>query len=152
MHTNIEIYKAIATEEFAKMCRLNSDGVKPSVDGSGYVISYDPNYASLKSAMIVISFTGMWLEALLHQVIVNKYGISEFEKADRRNYESKLIMLGVHDESLLSQVKRFRETRKELVHEKAFQDLGSIKTAEEEASLANEVMRGIEQQLSDHRG
>lgn len=152
VHTNIEIYSAIATEAFAKMRRLNSEHVKPNTDGSGYIISYDPNYESLKSAMIVIVFTGMWLEALLHQEIVKRYSRSDFDKVDRNSYEEKLKMLGFNDEFLLKQVKRFRETRKELMHEKAYQDSGSIKTAQEEASLANEIMCVIAQQLARQHG
>lgn len=148
MHTNIEIYSAIATEAFEEMRKLDSKAIKPKESGSGFIITYDREHKSFKNAMIVIVFTGMWLGALLHQEIVKKHGQAEFKKVDKKfNYEQKLKKLGFSDESLLSNVMLFRETRKELVHEKAFLESGNIKKAQEEANLANEIMRDIAQQL-----
>lgn len=149
VHTNIEVYRAIAEDAFEEMIQLDSSSRRRKDDGSnGFIITYDPEHKSFKKSMIVVVFTGMWLEALLHQEIVKKYGEEEFKKVDRKKtYEQKLALLGIHDQELMDKVKRFRETRKELVHEKAFLDEGLIKTAQKEANVANEVMSGITEQL-----
>lgn len=149
VHTNIEVYRAIAEDAFEEMIQLDSSSRRPKDDGAnGFIITYDPEHKSFKKSMIVVVFTGMWLEALLHQEIVKKYGEAEFKKVDRKKtYEQKLALLGIHDQELMDKVKRFRETRKELVHEKAFLDEGQIKTAQKEANVANEVMSGITEQL-----
>ena len=68
MFTNLAIYKAIANESHDDMVRAVEAGRQSKPDGSeGAILSYDPNHTSFKKAMIVIAFTGMWLEALLHK-------------------------------------------------------------------------------------
>lgn len=143
--TNVEIYKAIALEAYEEMVNIDSSLKTPKADGSGgFIIKYDPDHNSFKKSMIVVVFTGMWLEALLHLEIVKKHGEKEFKKVDRKyTYEEKLKMVGISSADLLDKVKRLRKTRKELVHEKAFLDNGEIKKAQEEAVLANEVMNEI---------
>lgn len=145
LFTNINIYREIAEDACEAMWELDKVGRTPKNDGSGgYVLNYDPDRRSFKNAMVVIVFTGMWLEALLHQIIVDIHGEDKFNKVDRSfNYERKLELIGVTDSTLLGKVKRFRESRKELVHEKAHFDAGVIKVAQEEATLASEVMREI---------
>lgn len=152
--TNIETYKAIALEAYEEMINLDSSSKTPKADGSdGFIIKYDPEHKSFKKSMIVVVFTGMWLEALLHLKIVKIHGESEFKKVDRKySYEEKLKMIGVSSTDLLNKVKRLRETRKELVHEKAFLDNGEIKKAQQEAVLANEVMNEIIVQISQPQG
>ena len=65
-------------------------GRRPKEDGSGWIITYDPDQTSFKQAMISIVFTAMWFEALMHLLIVQKYGIELFKKYDRKNYADKL--------------------------------------------------------------
>jgi hypothetical protein len=74
MITNIEIYKTIADETYQKMVQLMEAGRPPKPNGNaGRTIIYDPNQNSFKQSMISIVFTGMWLESLIHLLIVKKH-------------------------------------------------------------------------------
>lgn len=142
--TNVSTYKTIAQEAYEKMASANKSGRTPKADGTGWILKYDPERTSFKSAMISIVFTGMWLEALLHLLIVSRHGEHKYREYDRKIYEEKLLLLGITDNDLIEQVKRFRIIRKELVHEKAHFDIESLKTAQDEAEIAHEVMMKIE--------
>jgi hypothetical protein len=142
--TNLATYKAIAEEAYTQMVKANESSRTPRSDGAGWIIRYDPEQASFKSAMIVVVFTGMWLEALMHMLIMREHGEAKYHEYDRKSYEQKLQVLGVMDKTLLSKVERFRLTRKELVHEKAYFDQAAIKTAQKEAQIAHEVMSEID--------
>jgi hypothetical protein len=148
--TNIAIYKAIADEAHKEMVQLMEAGRRPKPDGSaGWIFTHDPNHTSFKQSLISIVFTGMWLEALLHLLIVKKYGEDTFRKYDRRKpYEGKLRLLGCRDKKLLDRVERFRKTRKYLVHEKAHFDDGEIKMAQDEAENAHELLVEIHMHFS----
>jgi len=81
--TNIAIYKAIADEAHQEIVQLMESGRRPKPDGSaGWIKTYDPNQTSFKQSMVSIVFTGMWLEALMHLLIVKKYGKRKFEEYD----------------------------------------------------------------------
>ena len=129
--------------------------VRPNADGGGGAIKrFDPERRSFKQAMISVVFTGIWLEATLHLLIVDRYGKNRFEELDRRPYERKLEALGCGDEDLRRRVVRLREARRELVHEKAHLEFneegeftGELRTAQEEAEYARLVMEGIERWL-----
>jgi uncharacterized protein YutE (UPF0331/DUF86 family) len=58
-------------------------------------------------------------------------------------YEEKLKLLKIVDTEFLQRVERFRSTRNQLLHEKAFFDNGEIRVAEEEAELAIELVRYV---------
>ena len=126
--------------------------VQPIPDGGGRAIKrFDPEQTSFKQAMVSIMFTCIWLEAMLHLLIVRRWGKSRFEELDWRPYEGKLEALGCNDEDLLRRAVRLRKTRKGLVHEKAhleFNDegefMGELLTAQEEAENARAVMEGVE--------
>ena len=140
-YSNVSMYKEIVEEAFSTMSSLIEEGRSPKNDGSdGLVMKYDPNHKSFKKSMIVVVFTGMWLEAKLHQDIISKFDEATFKKYDFKSYRDKLVLLGITDSGLLEKVDLFKNTRKELVHEKAFFDNGEIKTAQNEAELAYEVM------------
>jgi len=146
--TNISVYKAIAEEAHQKMRELIDAGRRPKPDGSqGWVITYDPTQASFKQAMISIVFTGMWLEAMMHLLIVQEYGEQKFKDYDFKSYEEKLQLLGYCDQQITDRAKRFRKTRKELVHEKAHFDNGEIKRAQDEADNANELLFLLQKQF-----
>ena len=130
------------------MTSLIEAGRKPKGDGTdGYIIEYDPNSNSFKQSMIVVVFTGMWLEAILHQEIFSKHGADVFKKYDFKPYRDKLILLGITDTQLLENVDSFKSTRKKLVHEKALFDIGEIKVAQKEAELAYKIMIEISHAL-----
>jgi len=140
-YSNVSMYKEIVEEAFSSMRSLIEEGRSPKNDGSGgYVIKYDPSHKSFKQSMIVVVFTGMWLEAKLHQDIISKFDEATFKKYDFKSYRDKLVLLGITDSEYLGKVDSFKGTRKELVHEKAYFDNGEIKTAQKEAELAYEVM------------
>ena len=148
--TNIAIYKAIADEAHQAMVQLMEAGRRPKPDGSGgWIKTYDPNQTSFKQSMVSIVFTGMWLEALMHLLIVKKYGKDRFKEYDRKTYEEKLQLLDYMDEKLLHRVSRFRDSRKSLVHEKAHFDEGEIKKAQDEAENAHEMLVAIHRHFSE---
>lgn len=147
--TNLRVYKAIADEAYQKMVQLMESGRRPKPDGSeGWILTYDPEQTSFKQSIISIAFTGMWLEALLHLLIVQRHGKDKFKEYDFKSYEDKLALLGCGETVLLSRVSRFRKARKLLVHEKAHFDDGDILTAQDEAVNAHEMLTAIHNHFS----
>ena len=144
--TNISTYKEISEEAYLKMKKISEENRSPKPDGNeGWVIKYDSTHQCFKQAMISTVFTGMWLEALLHQKIIEEFGEAKFKEYDFKSYEEKLKLFGFVDEGLTEKVTKFRKSRKELVHEKAYTDSGEIKTAQEEAENARHLFLGISQ-------
>jgi len=142
--TNIDTYKSIADEAFSEMVQLLNAGRRPKADGNeGWIVTIDPSQRSFKKAMISIVFTGMWLEALCHLKIVERFGEEKYKEYDFKSYEDKLELLGVTDIAIIQSVKQFRTTRKELVHEKAYFDKGKMKVAQKEAECAHEMLHTI---------
>lgn len=153
LSTNVGIFKAIAEEAYEEMNLGIEAGRRPAPDGRGWIKSYDPTQATFKQAMVSIVFTGLWLEAMLHLWIVREFDERTFEQYDRtKTYEEKLKLLGFEDEDVFQRVARFRKTRRELVHEKAYTDSGEIKTAQEEAENAHHVRVAIESYLASRAG
>ena len=151
--SNISVYKAISEEAYLKMLELKENGRTPKPDGSeGYVIKYDPKQNSFKQAMISIVFTGMWLEALMHLLIIKKYDNKTFKEYDFKSYEDKLGLLGCTDNNILNLIERFRKCRKELVHEKAYFDKGEIKQAQEEAVNAHKILISVTEYFENEKG
>ncbi len=148
-YSNISVYKSIAEDSFLKMKEYTDSNRSPKSDGSeGWVIKYDPRQNSFKQAMISLVFTGMWLESLLHQKIIQMFGEEKFKEYDFKPYEEKLKLLGINDSSVIECAERFRKCRKELVHEKAHFDNGEIKMAEKEAENARQLLLSISEALS----
>ena len=127
---------------------------RPKPDGSngGWIITSDPDQNSFKQAMIAIVFTGMWLEAFLHLMIVRKHGKDKFEEYDFKPYEDKLHLLECSDPYIIDRAIRFRKSRKELVHEKAYFDNGEIKKAQDEADNAHELLVALNNQFIAKNG
>jgi hypothetical protein len=151
--TNISIYKSISDEAYLNMKELIESGRSPKPDGSeGSVITYDSEHKSFKQAMISIVFTGMWLEVLMHLLIVKKYDEKKFKKYDFKSYKEKLSLIGCPDQDILDRAQRFQKCRKELVHEKAHFDTGEIKNAQEEALNTHELLVGISEYFSNEIG
>lgn len=151
--TNATTYKMIADEAYLQMVESDETGRRPKPDGkTGWIITYDPNQTSFKQAMISLVFTGMWLEAAMHLLIVNVYGKEKFKEYDFKSYEQKLTLLGCNDQELLNSVARFRGARKSLVHEKAHFDDGEMKWAQKEAKNAHEMLTAIYAHFSGQLG
>lgn len=151
--TNAEVYRAIADEAYQKMVQSIEAGRRPKPDGStGWIVTYDPDQTSFKQAMISLVFTGMWLEAMMHLLIVKAHGKDGFKEYDFKSYEEKLTLLGCTDEELLNSVSRFRKARRALVHEKAHFDDGEIRWAQKEAENAHGLLTAIYERFSEQLG
>ena len=151
--TNVGIYRSIADDAYRQMAADMAENVRPGPEGSDVVIkTFDPEQLSFKQAMISVVFTCIWLEAVLHLLIVGKLGRKAYtRKVDRSGYGAKLSLLGCRDETLLRNVGRLRQARRELVHEKAhleFNDAGEftgeLRGAQDEAENARAVMLAVE--------
>ena len=153
LHTNVRVYRAIADEAYQKMVQSIEAGRRPKPDGSaGWIVTCDPDQTSFKQAMISIVFTGVWVEAMLHLLIVKAYGKDKYIEYDFKSYEEKLRLLGCSDEKLMDSVSRFRKARKDLVHEKAHIDDGEIRFAQKEAEKAYELLAAISEHFSEQLG
>jgi hypothetical protein len=150
--TNFKIYKAIADEAYKKMVELMEDGRRPKPDGSdGWILTYDPNHTSFKQAMISIVFTGMWLDASMHLLLVKKYGKKEVieKKHDFKKYEEKLKLLGCTDAKLIADAERFREKiRNTLVHEEAYKN-DEIRYTQDDAADAHGLLIAIRKYFAE---
>ena len=146
--TNVHIFGAIADTAYNKMSEDMDKNVRSKPDGSpGVIKTFDPEQTSFKEAMISIVFSCIWLEALLHLLIVRKFGRKRFRKVDKYTYEKKLELLECSNEQLLGNVERLRTARRELVHEKAHSEYGDAgeftgeqRTAQDEAENARAVI------------
>lgn len=143
--TNVSTYRMIAIEVFEEMQALVESGRRPKEDGSpGWILQFDTAQKSFKRAMVVIVFTGMWLEALLHLLIVRNHGEEMFRKFDFKPYEEKIRLIGIDDNSILEAAARFRIARKELIHEKAHFNAGETQLAQDEARNAYQLLLAID--------
>ena len=149
--TNVHIFGAIADAAYERMSENMAKNVRAMPDGSpGTIKVFDPEQNSFKDAMISIVFSCIWLEALLHLLIVRQFGRKGFKKIDKLPYEEKLSRLGCSDDQLLEWTGQLRRSRRQLVHEKAHSEYtdegmfeGEVKTAQEEAENARRVMVGV---------
>jgi len=130
--TTVDIYRDIAIEAYETMCETIGRDTTPIPGSSGVIKKVDLKYTSFKYAMFTIVFTGIWLKANTHLLIVQTFGKNKFKDYDFKPYEERLKALGIQDSTVLSRVKNFRNDRRELVHEKAFLDKG-IRIAQKEA-------------------
>lgn len=151
--TNAEVYRTIADEAYQKMVQSIEAGRRPKPDGSaGWIVTYDPDQTSFKQAMVSLVFTGMWLEAMMHLLIVKAHGKDRFNEYDFKSYEEKLTLLGCTDAELLNSVSRFRKARRALVHEKAHFDDGEIRWVQKEAENAHGLLAAIYERFSEQLG
>ena len=148
IHSNIDVFFAIAEEAHAKMHVALAEHMTPHEDGRpGYLITWDPDRRSFKNAMIVIAFCGMFLDSFLYLLLLDRLGDEKSSKVDRLEHEKRLEALGITDAALLNRVAAFREARKDLMHEKAI-ELSSlagtpIRKAQSTADSAIALMRDI---------
>lgn len=148
--TNAAVYQTIADEAYQQMVHSIETGRRHKEDGSvGWIVTYDPFQTSFKQAMICIVFTGMWLEAMMHLLIVKAHGKDRFKEFDYKPYEEKLKLLGITDEVLLHSVSEFRKSRRIIVHEKAHFDDGEVRWAQKEAENAHGLLVKLTVLLSE---
>ncbi len=144
VHTNLRIFYRIAYEAYMAMNEYLNSGTKPKPDNThGHIVTYDPEQKSFKNALVTIVFFGVFLESLLHLLIVERKGIETAKKYDRKSYECKLQLLGCNDQPILDECKHYREARREIVHEKAYIDNKRIRVAQQEAAFAMKLIQKI---------
>ena len=147
--TNCTIFRQIVDESYIAMKKSTEEHRRPNPTSDvGSIITVDPSHAGLKSALNVIVFAGIWLEAYLHLVAVSRLGKGAAKKFDRKAYEDKLTQLECSNSDILDKAKRLRNTRREIVHEKAHFDSGEIKIAQTEAQLAYELVTSVETEIT----
>lgn len=142
VHTNIRVFYKIAQESYEAMNRDLNSGRRPKPNGTpGYIITFDPEQKSFKSALITIVFCGVFLESLLHILIVQKHGVKVFKKHDiTSTHEEKLRLLGCDDQSIAKLCKNYRRARRDVVHEKAYLNNNYFPVAQKEAKNAIELI------------
>jgi hypothetical protein len=146
--TNAAVYRAIATEAYARATAELDARRTPIGEGHpGHVVRYDPEQKSFKDSMIAIVFVGMYIEARFWTYGCSKLGIDAYKKVDRQPLERRLSALGILDETLGAELKAFRLARSALVHEKAVPislDDSPLYTAQREAGKAVDLMHRVE--------
>lgn len=147
-YSNVVVYEQIVNESYAEMVAAIDEGRTPKKDGIGYIIKFDPRRSSFKKSMIVVTFAGMWLEAIFHQFMITNHSRSQFHKHDKDPYKEKLELMGISDASILESTKIFQCTRNKLIHEKAFMDKGDIKVAQKEAEVAYNIVNHVSKFIS----
>ncbi len=151
--TNVWIFYEIAHESYGHMQEIQKSLIRPKPNGEpGYILSLDPKKQSFKAALTAIVFAGVYLEALLHLLMVEKRGESFARSNDKKSCKDKLLLLGCTDSAILDASEHYRQIRREVVHEKAHFDNGPDRTAQVEAGHAIELIEQINVALSVSRG
>ena len=144
VHTSIRYFYRIAQEAIAFVRADQKARVRPKPDGQpGSVLIWDPAQRGFKTSFVAIVFSGIFIEAALHQLIASRKGIDEAKRTDKWTYEKKLRLLGCGDESLFEHSKEYTIARREIVHEKAYLDDGNLHIAQQEAERAFELVEKI---------
>ncbi len=146
IHTNLQVFYHIAEEAYVAMDEALNQSRRPNPnDEQGWIITYDPKQKGFKNAFITIVFCGIFLESLLHLLIVKHKGLDVFKEYDKKNktYEDKLRLLDCNDHSILEGCSHYRKARREVVHEKAHIDNKNFRVAQKEAASAMELIKNI---------
>ena len=144
VHTNFQVFYRIAKESYSAMNEFTNMNRKPKPNGEpGYIITLDPEQKSFKHALITIVFCCMFLDSILHLLIVKQKGLDTFKEYDWKKYEDKLRLLGCDVQSIFNLCKRLRDARREIVHEKAHINADSMRIAQDEADVAIELIDKI---------
>jgi len=145
VHTNVQVFYKIAQESYEAMNEHFRSHTRPKPNGEpGHIFTLDPQQKSFKNAFITIIFCGVFLESLLHLLIVKQSGLEVFKKYDRKPYEEKLKLLGCSDKSITDLCEKYRDVRREVVHEKAYLDSDNFpRFAQKEAEIAIELINKV---------
>ncbi|NOD75574.1 MULTISPECIES: hypothetical protein [unclassified Ruegeria] len=139
--SNVTVYSSICQDAFRN---IEDDHIElQRMMPDGVVITrktLDLSQRSFKNALILIVFSGMWLEAILHLLIVEHHSKTKYNQNDKATYEEKMKLLGVGDDELYNSLKWFRDLRREVVHEKAYFDRKNVRIAQDEAQKAHALM------------
>ena len=150
VHTNIKTFREIINESYKSMTSDLRKSILPKPDGgSGFIKKLDPEKKSFKHGFVIIIFTGLWIDAFLHQSMVKYIGMEKAKKFDSEIYENKLIILSINNDELIKRVKDFRLVRNKITHEKAYFDEDDYKTAQGEAEKAYHLLVDIEKEIKE---
>ena len=79
VHTNVRFFYEIAKKSYEVMKADFDSHRRPKPGGEhGWILTWDPDHKSFKKAFVTIVFCGVWLEAMLHLLIVRDKGIKVF--------------------------------------------------------------------------
>ena len=148
----MNVFLEIAQEAYSEMKQIDARHRSAKPDGTpGFVIVLDPERRSFKQALIAITFSAMYFEALVYLSACLRLGEAAARKIDSMIYEERLTELGITDSSLLTRAKEFRAARKELIHEKAVDitetDGPSTRRAQDTAAFALTFVRDVRAQI-----
>lgn len=154
MISNLHTYLAVAKDSLAIAEDIAASQRRPKPNGErGFIITYDREHRSFKHSLIAIVFAGIYFEALIYIEGIRRIGKAKFKKIGKSTYEDKLRAIGIDDKALLKSCKRFRQSRNDLVHEKAV-EMTSLKTklrfAQKEARHAIAFLDHVTPMLSIH--
>ncbi len=153
--SNSRVYHDIAVEALTASESASTAGSRPKGDGSpGRVLAYDPERRSFKQSMIAIVFAGMYIEAQLWLHGCGRLGIAKYRSIDKQPLEERLPVLGVSNQTLRDDLKKYRESRKSLVHEKPVpisMDESPTRIAQTEAAKAVALMERVDRALADRK-
>lgn len=94
VHTNVRVFYKIAQESYAAMNKFLNMYRRPKPNGEpGYINTLDPDQKSFKHAFITIIFCSVFLESILHLLIVKQKGLKVFDEYDFNPYKDKLQLL-----------------------------------------------------------
>lgn len=142
--TDLSVYHSIAKDALAQSEQVSVANRRPKPDGSaGFIITFDPEQTSFKKSLIALVFAGIYFEALLWLEGCRRMGEDKYRAIDKKKYEERLPELGISDPQLVASAKRFREARKDLVHEKATVKPETLYWAQDEARHAVEFVNQI---------
>ena len=151
--TNSRVYRQIAEEALQSAIAEMSTHRSPRDDGQPrQVIRYDPEQRSFKQSMVAVVFAGMYIESRLWIVGCQLLGRDAYRRLDQKAIEERLRPLGIDDASLIADCKAYRESRKDLVHEKAVpihEDRSPLRVAQDEAKMAVQLMIRVDEALKE---
>ncbi|MGE3924678.1 MAG: hypothetical protein AB7G13_17235 [Lautropia sp.] len=84
MLSNARTYLSIATDALAESERLDAAARRPKPNGeTGFIVTIDPEQRAFKQSLVAIVFAGVYFEALLYIVGVERLGgVTRFSDDD----------------------------------------------------------------------
>jgi hypothetical protein len=146
MNENIELIESSINTYFDIACEAYSLMKKESkkhTKNNGYAIIHvvDWKQKSFKNALIVIVFTGVFIETLFYLKLVKKYGNGAYKKYDHIELKEKAMELGCTNKVVHDMCDQYIRVRKDIVHEKVFQKPNTYYIAQNEAENAFNLLK-----------
>lgn len=135
-------YSLIVVGEYEKMvAELENDNKPVMQGGRGSQQIFNTDRQSFKHAMIIMSFVGMWLHAVLRlKMLSMNMSDKRYQRQKGSPYEQRLMIVGCYDELILEKVSSYRMARNRLLLETDYFRKEDILFVELEAKKAYELM------------